>query len=200
MNPLSPWLRLLALLSFLGWSACTGGELVGLHVVVQPDGSGTVTARALVESSTPSPAEVSGKGVAWGKRAALVYSQGAVAKLDEMSFGDDSLVVDTEGMDAAKLTVRLKRSPAAGWVAALVPDQKRRRDLATVYDPLGKTKELGDTLRLELVLPGTVNGSSVLPTARGVEAGREGNRAFLTIPVETARENGDMLSWDITWN
>ena len=194
MTKIAPVLWLLPLLA-----GCAGGEIVGLHIAVQPNGSATVTARALVESPTPSTAEVVSKGVVWGKRAALVYTQGAVAKLEEMQIGDDSLLIKPR-MDANKVTVQIKRSLTAGWVNALVPKKETRRDLALVYDPLGKTKELGDTLRIELVLPGPVNSSSVLPTARGVEAGRESNRAYLTIPVETARENGDTLSWDITWN
>jgi hypothetical protein len=179
-------------------TACSGGEIVGLHLHLQPDGGASVTAKALVAAAAPSPAEGAGKGVVWGKRAALVHSQGNVAKLADLRFGDDSLQF-TPRLDANKLTVRLQRSPTAGWVAALVPDKSTRRELALVYDPLGKTKEIGDVLRIELVLPGAVNGSSVLPTARGVEAGRESNRAWLSIPVETARENGDALAWDITW-
>lgn len=180
-------------------ASCSGSEIVGLHIAVQADGGATITARALMEAPTPSQAETVAKGVAWGKRAALVYSQGAVTRLADLRFGDDSLQV-LERIDANKLTVRIQRSPTAGWVAALVPDKGKRRELALVYDPLGKTKELADTLRIEFVLPGTVNGSSVLPLARGVEVGREANRAYLTIPVETARENGETLAWDITWN
>jgi hypothetical protein len=189
-----------ALLLLLALTACTGGEIVGIYIAVQPDGSGTITARALVESPAQSPAETAAaKGITWTKRAALVYAQGALGKLDELSFGDTSLSIESR-LDARKITVRLTRSKDAAWVKALVPEKKVRRDLATVYDPLGKTKEIGDTLRLELDLPGVVNGSSVLPTARGVEAGRDGKRAWLTIPVETALESGDALSWDITWN
>ncbi len=192
-------MRTLALLPvLLALVACSGSEIVGLHIALQPDGSASITARALTESPTPSPAEVTSKGALWGKRAALVHSQGTVQKLADLRFGDDSLVIKPH-LDANKVTVRIERGATVGWVTALVPDKQTRRDLALVYDPLGKTKEIGDTLRIELVLPATVNGSSVLPTARGVEAGREGNRAFLSIPVETAREKGDALSWDITW-
>lgn len=188
--------RVLWLLPLL--AACTGSEIVGLHLAVQADGTATLTARALVETGTPGPAEVVVKGATWGKRAALVYSQGTVTKLEDLRFGDESLRIKPR-MDANKVTVTIERGATAGWVAALVPEKAKRRELATVYDPLGKVKEIGDALRIELVLPGTVNGSSVLPTARGVEAGREQNRAYLTIPVETAREKGDTLSWDITW-
>jgi hypothetical protein len=197
MKTFATLLCLLCSLPLLG--GCTGGEIVGLHVAVQADGSAAVTARVLLEATTPSQAEVRGKGATWSsKRAALVYSQGAIAKLADFGFGDGSFVVKPS-FEANKITVTAKRGEAVEWVSALVPPKDKRRELALVYDPLGKTRELGDVLRLEFVLPGDVNGSSVLPTARGVEAGREGNRAYLTIPVETARENAEALTWDITW-
>ncbi len=191
-KPLAP-LWLLPLLA-----ACSGNEIVGLHLHLQPDGGASLTTKALVATAAPSPAEGVARGVAWGKRAALVHSQGTVGTLADLRFGDDTLQF-LPRLDANKLTVRLQRSATAGWVAALVPDKNTRRELALVHDPLGKTKEIGDVLRIELVLPGAVNGSSVLPTARGVEAGRESNRAWLSIPVETARDGGEALAWDITW-
>lgn len=190
--------RSFLLLALLALAGCTGNELVGLHLQLHPDGGASLTARALVASPAPSPAETAGEGVAWGRRAAIVHSQGSVQRLAELRFGDDALQF-VPRMDAAKVTVRIARSPTAGWVAALVPNKAARRELALVHDPNGKTREIGDVLRIELVLPGTVNSSSVLPAARGVEVGREANRAWLTIPVETARDNGEPLAWDVTW-
>lgn len=191
--------RLLSALSLLPLlAACSGSEIVGLHVKLQADGAATITARALVDAPAPGRVEGEGAGVEWSQRAALVYSQGKAAKVEALRFGDDALSV-TQYPEAKKLTVRLKRSPKAGWVTALVPDRPVRQKLAAVYDPLGKTKEIADTLRLEFELPTAVIGSSVLPSARGVEADRESNRAYLTIPVETARDNGEDLTWDITW-
>lgn len=191
--------RACAALCALMLPACSGSELVGLHLAVQRDGTAVVTVRALVEAAPPSPAEVVAKGATFARRAALVYSQGTVADLAALQFGDDSLQI-VPRLDAGKITVRLQRRPTAAWVGALVPDRSKRRELAAVYDPLGRTKEVGDVLRLEIACPAAVNGSSVLPTARGVEAGREGNRAYLVIPADTAREQGEALSWDITWN
>jgi len=188
--------------------ACSSGELVGLHVALQADGTATITARALVESPTPSPAEVVGKGVTWNRRAALVYSQGSVANLKDLSFGDDSLVV-RERLDAQKLTVMVRPGPTAAWVNCLVPEKSRQQELTTLYDPNDRPKTaggarerpkaLGDMLRLEFVLPADVTGSSVLRTARGVEAGKERNRAYLLIPADTAREKGEAIEWTITW-
>ncbi|MBM3961925.1 MAG: hypothetical protein FJ306_08515 [Planctomycetes bacterium] len=181
------------------FAACSGNEIVGLHLRLQPDGSADLTARALVASPTPSPAEVTGKGVAWGLRGALVHTQGTVAKLADLRFGDDALQF-VPRMDANKLTVRIQRSAAAGWVAALTPDKRTREQLAVVVDTSRKTTEVGDVLRLEIELPAAAVGSSVLPSARGVEAGRDGRRAWLSIPVATAREPGEALTWDVTWN
>jgi len=180
-------------------AACSGNEIVGLHIRLHPDGAADVTARALVASPSPSPAEAVVKGVDWHQRAALMHSQGAAAKLADLRFGDDALQF-VPRMDANKLTVRIARSATAGWVAALVPDKRTRGELAGVYDPRRKTTEVGDTLRLEFDLPGAAVSSSVLPSARGVEADRDGKRAWLSIPVETAREAGETLTWDVTWN
>jgi hypothetical protein len=188
---------LLWLLPF--FAACSGNEIVGLHLRLQQDGSADLTARALVASPTPSPAEVTGKGVNWGLRAALVHSQGAVAKLADLRFGDDALQF-TPRMDANKLTVRIERSATAGWVTALAPDKRTREQLAPVVDPSRKVTEVGDALRIEIELPAAAVGSSVLPSARGVEVGRDGRRAWLSIPVATAREPGEALTWDVTWN
>jgi hypothetical protein len=195
-------MRTLALVPFLllllAVAGCTGNEIVGLHVAVQPDGSAAITAKALTDSTAPSPAELHAKGVVWGKRAALVHTQGVVQKLEDLRFGDDSFVIKPK-LDAQKITVVLQRGEKVGWLDALVPDKQTRRDLAVVYDPLGKTKEIADVLRLEFVLPRAVVGSDVQRTARGVAPGKEGNRAYLSIPAETAREKGDPIVWDITW-
>jgi hypothetical protein len=196
----------LCVLPFL--AACSGSELVGLHLTVLADGSATITAKALVESPTPSPAEVMSKGVAWNRRAALVYSQGNVASLKDLGFGDDSLQIK-EKLDAQKLTILIKPGPTAGWVNCLVPAKQKQQEMTAVYDPnekprnganaSEKAKALGDTLRIELVLPSDVSASSVLRTARGVEAGKERTRAYLIIPADTAREKGDTIEWTVTW-
>ena len=94
-------------------ASCSGSEIVGLHIAVQPDGSAAITARALMESATPSHAEVLGTGVMWGRRAALTYTQGTVAKLEDLGFGDKSLRI-TPRIDANKITVHLERSAGTG--------------------------------------------------------------------------------------
>jgi hypothetical protein len=188
----------LLLLSVLG--ACSGNELVGVHVTLQPDGSAIVTTRALVDLPAAAPAAGPGTGVAWQRGGSLVYQQGSATDLAQVRFGDDSLRFQPR-LDGEPKTLRVvvQRGADAGWVKALTPAQATRRALAKVYDPTGKTKEIADQLRLEVQGLSEVVGSSALPAARGVTADREGNRAFLVIPASTALESGPELVWDITW-
>lgn len=188
----------LLLLSVL--CACSGNELVGVYVALQPDGSAIVTTRALVDRPVAAPADGPGTGVAWQRGGSLVYSQGTTTELLQVRFGDDSLRFQPrlDGEPKA-LRVIVQRGPDAGWVKALTPEPGIRRALAKVYDPSGKTKAIADQLRLEVQGLTDVVSSSALPAARGVTADRDGNRAFLVIPASTALESGPELVWDITW-
>ncbi len=181
-------------------ASCSPSELVGIHVALAKDGSATVTTRALVEAPAPSPVEVLAKGANWTARAALVHSRGQTKNLAELDLADGSIKFQPRlDGEPASLRVTIQRGPNAGWVKALVPSRDARRAIANVYDPSGKTREIGDVIRLEVAGPTEANGSSVLPVARGVSADRDGTRAILLIPAQTAAEAGDPLVWDITW-
>lgn len=190
----------LCLLSAALFTACSGSELVGIHVTLAKDGSAVVTTRSLVEAPGPSPLEVLAKGATWTARAALVHSRGETKNLGSLDLADGSIQFAPR-LDGEPLSLRvtIQRGPNAGWVKALVPNRDTRRAIAPVYDPSGKTREIADLIRLEIAGPSDANGSSVLPVARGVSADRDGSRAVLLIPAQTAAEAGDPLVWDITW-
>jgi hypothetical protein len=181
-------------------AACSGNELVGIHVTFQKDGSGTVTTRALVQPATGDRAETRAAGITWASRAAVVASQGTFASLASVTLGDGDVrfVPQIDG-ERPGLRVLVKRGPNASWVTALVPEQAQRRAMAKVYDPTGRTPEIGDVLRLEVQVPGEILTSGVLPTGRGVEAGSEGKRAYLLLPVAQALSAGDEFVWEIGW-
>lgn len=183
------------------FAACSGNEIVGIHIALQKDGPALVTTRALVDAPQASPIEVTTGGATWTKRASLVYSRGEVAKLEDLKFGDDGGLKFFPRLDAEPRTVRVRvqRGASSGWLRALTPQQGKRRELAGILDPRGKTVEIGDVVRLEIAGLTDANSSSVLPSARGVEAGRDGNRAWLLLPVETILDGGEELVWDISW-
>lgn len=180
--------------------ACSGGELVGVHVTLDRDGSGTITTRALMPVEKATDAENRAKGVDWTIRAGLVSSQGTFDEVGTVTLGDGEVTFSPQlDGDRPGLRVRITRGPDAKWIDSLVPDQKARQQMAKAYDPSGRTKEIADVLRFEVAAPGDVITSGVLPTGRGVAADRDGKRATLLVPVRTAREAGDAFVWDISW-
>ena len=80
-----------------------------------------------------------------------------------------------------------------------MPEETARKNMAQIYDPNGKTREVGDIIRLEVSLPSDVVTSGVLPAGRGIEATREGRRAVLLVPVRTALEGDGEMVWDMSW-
>ncbi|MCR9248022.1 MAG: hypothetical protein NXI31_23570 [bacterium] len=181
-------------------TACSGDELVGVHIKLEQDGKGTLTTRAL---TTPDPgrAEAATKGATFTARASLVASQGQFIRLDDVKLGGANGLrfAAKLGDDQPSVRVYVPRGPEQQWIQALVPDRETRHKMAEVYDPTGKTLEVGNMIRIEIELPGAVVASSVHPAGRGIEADRERKRAFLLLPARSVTEEGEELVWDITW-
>lgn len=189
----------LRLATLLLLCSCSGGELVGIHVTLNKDGSGLVTTRALVRPA-PGPAENQAQGVAWTAHAGVACAQGTFQHIKDLKLGDGGITFDADLSDARpNLRVKLARGPNAAWVKSLVPELKERREMAKVYDPTGRTNEVGDVLRIEIATPGEVFASGVRPAGRGVEAAQEGKRAYLLLPVRTALEAGEEFEWSFSW-
>lgn len=184
----------------LATTACSGGELVGVHVALAKDGSGTVTVRSLAPQDKATAAEAAAKGASWQVRAALVSSQGRFDKIADLKLADGEISFSPQ-LDGERpgLRVTVRRGPTVRWLGQLTPEKGTRETLAKAYDPTGRTREIGDVVRLEVEAPGQVITSGVLPTGRGVEADRDGAKAILLLPVRTAREAGDDFVWDISW-
>jgi len=180
-------------------AACSDTELVGIHIAISKDGSGTLTARALQAVSAPGPAEARTHGVQWQLRANLSSSQGTFHSVADLSLGDREVRFMTTNDEMPHLRVILKRDKDLAWVQALVPDQKTRVALARVHDPNSKSREIADAIRLEVLFPDTVVASGVEPPGRGVEATHERNRAYLILPVASLLQPGEDLVWDVSW-
>jgi hypothetical protein len=193
-------LRLVSCLLLACLCSCSGGELVGVHVNLQADGTGTVTVRTLMQPTSTGAAESRAQGVNWQSRAGLAAAQGSFQQINDLKLGNGGIRFLAElGNDHPNLRVLLQRGPDVAWVTALVPDKETRMAMAKVYDPTGRTREIGDVLRIEVAVPGQVFASGVRPSGRGVEAAHEGKHAYLLVPVRTALEAGDELEWSFSW-
>lgn len=191
--------RLCLLPALLAAASCSDAELVGVHIRLSADGSGVVTTRTLVQPTEPGPAETHSQGIVWQDRATLWFSQGTFQNVKNLKFGEIRCGGDPQGSDRPGLRLFVPRGPDVAWVQALVPNAETRRKLAKVYDPSGKTTDLAGSVRIELQLPANVIAAGVQPSGRGIESDYERNRAWLSIPVQSALEKGDELVWDISW-
>lgn len=186
-------------LALLLLASCSDSELVGVHVALRKDGSGTLTARALQSTTIAGPAESQTKGVEWQARASLISSQGSFQSLAAVELGQGEVRFAPGADGAPRLRVSLTRKKDLAWVKALVPDEATRKSLAKVQDPNSKQREIADTIRFEIRLPDQVVSSGVAPTGRGIEATHEQTRASLMLPVAAMLTDGDELTWDISW-
>ncbi|HLQ38892.1 MAG TPA: hypothetical protein VK348_13870 [Planctomycetota bacterium] len=180
-------------------ASCSDKEIVGLHLALAADGSGTLTTRTLLEPAQAGPAEAQTKGVVFESRAGLLLSQGKFTNVSELQFGELRCSGDVRNAERPNLRMRIPRAAEAAWVKALAPGLELRRKLAKVLDPTGKKTEIAANVQFELHLPGNVVASGVLPAARGVEASHERDRAYLIVPLDTATEKGEELVWDVSW-
>ena len=188
-----------SILAALVLCSCSGGELVGIHVKLEKDGSGLVTMRALIEPPAGA-AETQAQGVQWKSHAGVACAQGSFTHIKDLKLGDGGITFAADLGDAQpSIRASLQRGPGVAWVKALVPELDKRRAMAKVYDPSGRTNEIGDTLRIEVAVPGEVFASGVRPAGRGLEAGHEGKRAYLLVPVRTALEAGEAFEWSFSW-
>lgn len=192
-------LRILAVVGALVLASCADTELVGIHIRLAKDGSGTLTARSLQAVSAPSPAEARAHGIQWQLRANLGSSQGTFRSIGDVAFGDQEVRFLTTNEAMPQLRVVLKRSKDLAWVTSLVPDQATRKALARVHDPNGKATEIADVIRIEVQLPDKVVASGVEPAGRGIEATHERDRAYLILPVAALQQPGDDLVWIVSW-
>lgn len=193
-------LRTTSIVAFLSLLAgCADSELVGIHIALAKDGSGTLTARALQSTANPGPAESPTKGVRFQVRANLVSSQGTFESLDSVELGDREVRFVRTDAEMPGLRVFLRRNKDLSWVKALVPDEATRRSLAKVHDPNSKRNEIADAIRLEVQVPDQVIASGVAPQGRGVEAAHERNRAHLVLPVSAMLVEDEDLVWNVSW-
>jgi hypothetical protein len=191
---------ILSLLLFSLLGACSGDELIGVHVKLGADGSGIITTRALMPLGDAIPIEDQAKGMKWSVRAGLVASQGQFQQIRDVTLGSGDVTFAPQlGGDRPGLRATFQRGPKTKWIAQLAPGKGTRQRMAKAYDPRGRTNEIGDVVRIEIAAPGQIITSGVLPTGRGVDADREEKAAVLLLPVAAILEEGDPFIWDISW-
>jgi len=180
--------------------ACDETDLVSVRVRLREDLSGSVRSSALQESGAGGAVEAASLGVVWDSRAEVVCAAGRFAELSDLSLADARFEAGAGAGGLHFVRVVLPRGEGARWPAAFVPLAKDRREaVAQALDPERKASEVGEALKIEIELPGSVVSHGLTGKVRGAKSSAEGELATLIVPVDAGRTEGEPFVWHLTW-
>lgn len=181
-------------------TACDETDATALRLEIEDDFSGTVRASALAAPSEPSSFQQAATGLAWESRVDIVAVAGSFASLAELSLADLSVRGGQSDDGLQFLRISLPRGEEARWPKLFVPlSPDERARAARALDPSGRSKDVGASIKIEVVLPEAVIGNGLAGRARGTRAKSEAEVATLTVPYDIATTSGDPIVWHLTW-
>ncbi len=197
----SPWVVLfLALGLCLFGMGCDEDDVVFIRIEMNDDLSGTLTTCGvrIPDGSTDFGGGVG--GVKWETRARLECATGSFSRLEDLRIGDLTFsggVLD-DGFSYMKAT--LPRGSSASWPRELLPETiAERRAALLALDPKGRAGRIGTSIKLEILLPGTMVSQGVQPVLPGVEVEKEKNKSIVVFPLKRVTEEGDPVVCHLTW-
>ena len=181
-------------------AACSDSDAVAIRVKMNPDGSGTIAASALLVPSDAAPFETKTRGVDWAERANLYCAKGAFKSLAELQVAGIRFSHETSPSGVVSLRTTLPFGPQAPWCAALAPSVDKQRQASGTLDPSGKVTTAGTLLKLEIEVPGTVAAVGIAPDLRGATVDKFKERATLVVPIQRVLESAETeVVFDVTW-
>ena len=183
----------------LALTACGADDVIGVFIAIERDGSGTITTRSLMTTDVTGPVESHTEGVAWEDRVNLYCSSGKFDRVAEIRVDGIEVRGNPADLDAPRVRIVIPRGPNAGWVSRLAPAKGDRETAGRTFEPTKRASKVGSTVKFELLLPGDVVAAGAQPRWRRVKVDHEKRRAYLWIPVTTARTAGEPLVWDVSW-
>ncbi len=139
-------------------------------------------------------------GVDWGDRVTVKVSAGKFTSLSSVSVAGISFNRSVDDADVWTLKVVLPLEPDRDWADTLASiPQDRREALAEVYDPDGKLRTIGASLKIVVELPGEVGSQSTIPDKRRIAGSYKSNTATLIVPVDVIGQPYRSITWNVTW-
>lgn len=189
---------LLACVALTLW-ACDQSDATALKITLKADFSGEVLASSILVKPPEGPVQKAASGATWSTAGAVVVSRGTFADITKLELGGIKFAVGGPGGDPM-LRVTLPRGSDAKWPGLFTDTSKdARRAAAGALEPNAKNPTIGDTVKIEITIPGVVVTAGETSKARGVNSSFEESRATLLIPVEAALAPGDPIVWHVTW-
>jgi hypothetical protein len=179
----------------LALGACSDSDVIGVYIKVAEDRSGSITTHSLKVPNVAGPAESEIKAVSWSQRANLFSSTGSFQDISDLRIGEVRF-----SFQGKHLQVTLPRGPAVRWYRFFAPDADEQELAALTFDPTGKAKNVGTMVKFDVQVPGEVVSEGVNPKGiRNVSFESDGTNASLWVPLRAMREQGDELTWSVTW-
>ncbi len=201
-----PWLKVL-LSSFLAaslavaLSACGEEDATSIRIQVNDDWTGTILASSVIIPAEAGPAESAVSGATWESRGAIAMAKGTFTDISKLKIADMTFEYGGAGVSRV-IRVSLPRGPNAQWPKALtIPSGEQRKAVTTALDPKDEASRLGQVMKIELTVPGTVVSASIRSKGRGLSSAQEQTIATLLVPVDVALDpaDGQPLVWHVTW-
>jgi hypothetical protein len=185
-----------AVTGLLALGACNDTDVVGMHIALSASGSGSITTHSLQIPNTPGPAEQGIRRVDWQERVGLFSSRGSFKDITEVRISEIRFQ-----LDGRHLTVTIPRGQGVEWYKTLAPaSEEERQRAAKTFDPTGKAKSVGTTVKIEIELPGAAVAVGFFPAnVRGVETAKDKNKVTAWLPLRALRQEGDDFRWEVTW-
>ena len=190
------WLtQRLGIVTLLALGACSDSDVIGVYISLDENRSGSITTHSLKVPKVAGPAETEIRAVSWSRRANLFSSAGSFVDISDLRIGEVRFSVQ-----GTHLQVTLPRGPDVRWYRFFAPDADEQELAAKTFDPTGKAKNVGTIVKFDVQVPGIVTSAGVYPQGiRNVSFESEKANATLLVPLRAMRENGDELTWSVTW-
>ncbi len=189
-----------AIIAVAGFSlAGCNEEPLSIRITLDADGSGTIKVISVAAPDQAGAAERGSRGARWSDRVSVSAESGAFADLAQLAVADITFQRALD-RDMGLLDVIIPLGTHVQWVADLAPlAEADRTRLAGVFDPAGRARSIGASLRIEIELPGRIVSSGAMPGGQGIMASHEGTIATLNVPVGATVQYHDTVRWHVAW-
>jgi hypothetical protein len=193
--------RTLAVLGLcLPLAACDEDNAVSARLRLRPDLSGTIVTSGLAQPTGAGAVEERVVGATFEHRVALQGASGRFPSLPGLSLADIGFGAGTPEGGLRWCRVEVPTGEDEQWPGLFVPlSEEERLAAADAFDPSGRARDTGRTLKIEIELPGPVVGNGVVGRVRGTKNTADGATATLIVPIVAAREGTEPLVWHLTW-
>lgn len=198
---------LLAAGAALSLSGCDSADASSVKIKLRADLAGEVTTSSVgVREAGDGPAQRGAQGVRWQGSGSIIMARGEFDNINQLNVAGITFRTQTRPAGSGgtgndlMLSVTIPRGPGVTWPAAFtVPDAGARTSAAKALNPAAAKPTMGDAVRIQIEVPGTIVTAGADVRAGGVVSGYEQTIATLTIPVEASQSTDGPITWHITW-